>query len=85
MTRVDELHPKVRRILREHWDPIGIRNVPAAQDEYDAYVGPLVEKIVRGSTVDQLSRYLLATETDVMGLPADPVRARIVARMLLLI
>jgi hypothetical protein len=31
----------VRRVLLEDWDPIGIRDVPQASDEYDSYVMPI--------------------------------------------
>jgi len=34
-----EIRATVREVLMEAWDPIGVRNVPEAQHEYDRYVG----------------------------------------------
>ena len=34
-----ENRAKIREILMHEWDPIGVRDVPQAQDEYDSYVG----------------------------------------------
>ena len=31
-----ELHLKVARVLLSEWDPIGIRDVPKASDEYES-------------------------------------------------
>ena len=35
---------ELRRLLLVEWDPIGIADVPKAQDEYDSYVGPLASR-----------------------------------------
>ena len=32
------LHQKVKNILMQDWDPIGVQAIPEAQDEYDSYV-----------------------------------------------
>ena len=32
-----ESRMKVREVLMQEWDPIGVRDVPEAQDEYDRY------------------------------------------------
>ena len=32
---------EIRRVLVDVWDPIGIKDVGNAQDEYDAYIGGL--------------------------------------------
>jgi hypothetical protein len=29
----------VRELFMRDWDPIGVRDAPEAQDEYDAYIG----------------------------------------------
>jgi hypothetical protein len=31
---------EIRRLLMEHWDPIGVANWREAADEYDGYIGP---------------------------------------------
>ena len=33
------IRAKIRHVLLEVWDPIGIKDEPNAQDEYDAYMG----------------------------------------------
>jgi hypothetical protein len=34
-----ENRAEVRKLLLREWDPIGVKHVPEASDEYDAYVG----------------------------------------------
>jgi hypothetical protein len=60
----------VRRILLEEWDPIGVRMVPEAQDEYDGYVGGIYRLLATGSTVDELAEHLVRIEHEAMGLSA---------------
>jgi hypothetical protein len=33
------INEEIRQILVKEWDPIGIKDEPRAQDEYDNYVG----------------------------------------------
>ena len=35
--RSRENRKRVRAVLMEHWDPIGVSEFPSASDEYDAY------------------------------------------------
>jgi hypothetical protein len=61
-----------RRLLREllmrEWDPIGVRDVPEAQDEYDNYVGEAYVLLMdRGTTAEDMEGYLHGVE-DYMGL-----------------
>jgi len=65
------------------WDPIGIRDVPQAKDEYDDYAAPIARLLVEGTSVAELSRYLLEIERDTLGLRGDPARASEVATKLL--
>jgi hypothetical protein len=49
----------VHQILWEDWDPIGVRALGDWTDnEYDRYVWPVINKIVRGETADQVADYL---------------------------
>ena len=53
--------------MRE-WDPIGVRDVPEAQDEYDNYVGEAYVLLMdRGATAEDMDGYLRGVE-DHMGL-----------------
>jgi hypothetical protein len=51
--------PAVHAILWGEWDPIGV-NVGGdwLDDEYDGYVWPVISKIMRGESVDQIADYL---------------------------
>ncbi len=73
------LHQDVRKILLTDWDPIGVRDVPQAQDEYDDYVPRIAEMVTNRRSIVEVSEYLLHLETSVMGLPGDRERARSVA------
>jgi hypothetical protein len=60
----------VRELFMRDWDPIGVRDVPQAQDEYDSYVAKAYVMLVdETATVDDLARYLASIE-EYMGLTA---------------
>jgi len=75
MMKPDALFSAVRLILMRDWDPIGINDEPAAQDEYDSYVAPLLHLLRDGVSSSALSERLLQIETIEMGLPGDRERA----------
>ena len=60
----------IRGGLLRDWDPIGVRDVPEAQDEYDGYVGGLYRLLASGVTVTDLAEHLARIERDSMGLSA---------------
>jgi hypothetical protein len=82
MTQLDSVRGIVGKILLDDWDPIGVRGVAQAQDEYDQYVMPVARMIVAGETASALSNYLLGLERAAMGLKGNPERARAVAEKL---
>ena len=53
----DDLLSEVRRILWEHWDPIGVNDEPGAFGEYDSYAGPIVSRLRRGTTASEIDSY----------------------------
>jgi hypothetical protein len=59
MTSVAQVAKEVRGILLADWDPIGIRDVPQARDEYDEYLPLIAKMIIKGTTVAELSSHLL--------------------------
>ncbi|MEG6507505.1 hypothetical protein V6C03_00805 [Methyloligella sp. 2.7D] len=69
-------------ILREDWDPIGIRDVPAASDEYDDYAPGLAAKLLSGASLQELTEALLRIETESIGLEGDRARAAEIAAKL---
>jgi hypothetical protein len=66
--RAREIQGSIRDLLLHHWDPIGIVDVPEAQDEYDSYVGGVYRLLASGASIDQLVEHLREIETIQMGL-----------------
>ena len=65
------------------WDPIGVNDVPEAQDEYDDYVPELVALLARDATEQEIANALYQIETVTMGLNGAPSEALLlVARRL---
>ena len=63
------MQAQIRKILLADWDPIGIRNEPGAQDEYDSYVGPLHTLLAGGAPPSKIAEHLAHIEDAEMGLP----------------
>ena len=82
MTEPANLMSRVRQVLLADWDPIGIRDVPQARDEYDGYAATIVGMLAGGASLAELSDRLVEMEVDSMGLKGDSERARVVARKL---
>lgn len=51
--RMDEL----RQLLND-WDPIGVRNLSAHDDEYDCLLGPLLSRLMTGAAPDEVAAFL---------------------------
>jgi hypothetical protein len=58
---------QIRRVLVEVWDPIGIKDEPNAQDEYDGYIGDIYELLVRNAPDAELAKFLHWVAHDRMG------------------
>ena len=58
----------IRSVLLNVWDPIGIKDEPNAQDEYDCCVDHLVTLLTRGASDDEIAEYLWERGTEHMGL-----------------
>ena len=48
----------IRHVFLEVWDPIGVKDAPNAQDEYDGYIGRVFELLVTGGSDRQIIDYL---------------------------
>ncbi len=59
---------KIRRVLMDEWDPIGVHDVPEAADEYDRYIGGIYGLIQRNVPEREISAYLRTLEIDEMGM-----------------
>jgi hypothetical protein len=69
---------KVRTILMQDWDPIGIQELPKKDrretaDEYDSYLGPVYALLRHeGATREAISAYLFDIAAHHMGLVHQP-------------
>ena len=66
--RARRYHAAIKTTLLNEWDPIGISDVPEAQDEYDSYVPGIHKMLISRSTEQEVFEYLWAIETQHMGL-----------------
>ena len=73
---------ELRRILMEEWDPIHVREVAEAADEYDGYLGPVASRLREEASAEEIASYLTEVEEVRMGLgrsPAARKRNRVLA------
>jgi hypothetical protein len=63
-----EMRDEIRSILMSEWDPIGVNDTPEAADEYDGYVGPVLDLLNAKASSDEIAAYLRNVETERMGL-----------------
>ena len=60
---------RVRDLLMREWDPIGVRGIPEASDEYDSYVGKAYAMLMdEQATAATIEAYLLTIATENMGI-----------------
>jgi hypothetical protein len=76
------LHRKIREILLKEWDPIGVRDIPEAQDEYDSYIAKIHNLLSSEKPLLEIFNYLWWLETEHMGLPGNKKRTEIFAKKL---
>jgi hypothetical protein len=72
---------KVREVLMREWDPIWVRDVPEAQDEYDTYVGKVYVMLMgERATAESIAAYLFDVATVQMGSSNESVERRAAGR-----
>jgi hypothetical protein len=69
--RAKEIQEAIRQVLLHEWDPIGVSDIPEAQDEYDSYVGGIYRLLASGASEYQIIERLYNLETVDMGLPGN--------------
>ena len=62
------LQDEIRAVLLQEWDPIGVKDVPEAADEYDGYIAGISALLRAGATDEQIAHHLSEIETKEMGL-----------------
>jgi hypothetical protein len=59
----------IQKILLNEWDPIGVSDIPEAQDEYDAYADTVFGMLAdQTASDDAFAQYLFKIATEHMGL-----------------
>lgn len=83
LRRAQLVQGAIRGVLLREWDPIGIADVPEAQDEYDSYVPQIYGLLIRRENRQKLVDYLWWAETENMGLCGNYRRTERIADLLL--
>jgi hypothetical protein len=63
-----EKRDAIRRILMSGWDPIGVNDTPEAADEYDGYIGPVLDLLNSRASSHEVAGHLRKGEIERMGL-----------------
>ena len=81
--RAKRYHDAIRTILLKEWDPIGVADIPEAQDEYDAYVPGVYKRLISRASEEEIFTYLWEIETEYMGLCGNSSHTRAIAKRLI--
>ncbi len=71
----EETQGGIQRILVQEWDPIDVRGIPEAKDEYDDYVGGVCRLLATGASPQEVAEHLAEIEVTTMGLPRRPIES----------
>lgn len=80
------LYRRVDEVLTYVWDPIGIREVPQARDEYRSYLPQVFKRVTESADPVPIAEYLLMVEAESLGFtPNDESRKEAfrIARLLI--
>ena len=58
---------ELRRLLMEHWDPIGVKDAPEAASEYDGYRAGVMQLLRNGASGEAIAEHLSRVEQERMG------------------
>ena len=64
------LRTEIRQVLLNVWDPVGIRDEPNSQNEYDSYIGRISDLLQNHATEAEVMDYLLWAVRENMGFDA---------------
>jgi hypothetical protein len=67
-TRLRKLNRGLQDLIDE-WDPVGLLKLGAPKDEYDCLVAPILSRLERGESSDQLAAWLGSHIADHFGVP----------------
>jgi len=60
----------IQTILLQNWDPIGVSNNPNLKDEYDGYIGQVIQILSKNASVEEIVNILIKFERD-MGVCSE--------------
>jgi hypothetical protein len=69
----------VRRILMERWDPIGVKGIPGAHDEYDSYIPGVIGLLQQTTDPVRVAAHLSHIAHEQMGQSLDHARSEATA------
>ena len=78
-----KLYMQVDETLHYLWDPIGVRGIAQARDEYHSYLPKVFLMVLNQAKTHEIAAYLVKIEEDSMGLSPNSERAFAVAETLL--
>jgi hypothetical protein len=55
---IQRINDEIRQVLVKEWDPIGIKDEPRAQDEYDSYIAGVFNLLARHGSDKEIEDYL---------------------------
>lgn len=68
---------KINKVLIKYWDPIGVKDEPISETEYENYVPKILRKMLDDDpSEDDLVDYLKKIEVEEMGINRDKDRIR---------
>ena len=73
-SRAKRYNDAICSILLHAWNPIGVAEIPEAQDEYNMYASQVASILMKGEPRQKLIDYLWVIETGNMGLPGNRAR-----------
>ena len=80
--RVKRYNNAIRKILLKEWNPIGVKDIPQAQNEYDSYIPQICKMLINHESSENIFQYLRKIETDYMGLCGNQNHTRSIAKKL---
>lgn len=57
----------IRAVLINDWDPVGIGNNANLSEEYDGYIGSIIQILMQKSSIESIFLFLKKIENEDMG------------------
>lgn len=63
-TKQKNIISDIQTILLQNWDPVGIGDNPKLKDEYDGYIGLIIETLLKTPSIEEIITLLREIEKD---------------------